>query len=688
MMEEHGFLLTKSKLNMKRNSLLLPKVRITFIPLFVVILSACQSTVQPLVLSSLFSDNMVLQRNAEVEIWGSALSRAKVEIRLPWGQFETISQKDGSWNVSISTADYDDAFVMEVCDDFSCITIQNIVLGEVWLASGQSNMEMPLKGWLPAEPIINSANEIAQAGNFELRFFSVDRESSLIPLDDVSGKWMVSNSINAADFSATAYFFAKELFQELNVPIGIIDSSWGGTPVESWTGINGIRETQLYDDKIGSFSENDARLAKFEQWIAPLTYFSMPGADSTHTDWMELPFNDMQYADEIYDDSNWFDIEFPGNFNDVFGETVVNDFDGAVWVRKNFFLEELEDTYFLDLGLVDDMDFTYINGVFVGSSFQAESFKEKRYKIPAGILRQGKNVISIRLIDTMGPARVRSPISLKSSNNSNLNLEGTWKVIPSAELYENNFYRLDENYVKTTPRPDFVKVTSWTPSVLFNAMIHPIIPYKIKGVIWYQGESNVGLEDEYELIFQSMIKTWRKQWGYEFPFYFVQIAPYDYENGKSAALRNAQYNSTATLNTGIVSTLDLGNAENIHPANKMDVGKRLANLALGNDYGTNGKLRASKPVSITQKGSKLIVKFDCQDDGQISLKPKTNEIEISSDNITYYPATAVADGCSIHVSSSKLSRPKYIRHAWSDTSTGGIINEKGEAICTFFLTAE
>ena len=153
----------------------------------------------------------------------------------------------------------------------------------------------------------------------------------------------------------------------------------------------------------------------------------------------------------------------------------------------------MEDTYFLDLGLVDDMDFTYINGVFVGSSFQAESFKEKRYKIPAGILRQGKNVISIRLIDTMGPAKVRSPISLKSSNNSNLNLEGTWKVIPSAELYENNFYRLDENYVKTTPRPDFVKVTSWTPSVLFNAMIHPIIPYKIKGVIWYQGESNVCL---------------------------------------------------------------------------------------------------------------------------------------------------------------------------------------------------
>lgn len=646
----------------------------------------CNKT-ENLSLAAFFSDNMVLQRNGTVQFWGTAANNGDVSISTPWGTHKTKADDSGKWQIGFSTPSESPSFSIDVCDVRNCIKINNVVLGEVWLASGQSNMEMPLKGWPPAEPIINSANEIAQAGNYDLRFFSVERDLSNLPLDDVSGKWLVSDSINAPNFSATAYFFAKELFQELNVPIGIIDSSWGGTPVEAWTGINTLQETGLYDDKLANFSGFDAKLVDFEQWLAPLTYFPMPGADSTHENWKELPFNDIEYANENFDDSDWFNIKFPGSFNDVFGETVVNDFDGIVWVRKSFYLENLDDAYFLDLGLVDDMDFTYINGVFVGSSFQAESFREKRYKIPAELLKQGKNTISIRLIDTMGPARVWSPISIKSSNN-NINLEGFWMAMPSAELYKNNFYRLDENYVKSTTRPDFIKVTPFTPTVLYNAMIHPLVPYTVKGAIWYQGESNVGFEDEYEITFQGMIEGWRKQWGYEFPFYFVQIAPYDYENGMSAALRNAQYKSTATSNTGIVSTLDLGNAKNIHPANKMDVGKRLANLALGNDYGVSEKLRASKPIRIVQQGNKLIVDFDCQEGGRVTLKSKTNEIEISSDNITYHPAKVVADGCSIQVSSYKVPKPKYVRHAWSDTSSGSILNEQGEAICAFLLNIE
>ena len=344
-------------------------------------------------------------------------SNTEVSISTPWGIHKGKADVSGKWQIGFSTPNENPSFSIDVCANSECIKINNVVLGEVWLASGQSNMEMPLKGWPPSEPILNSANEIAQAGNYELRFFSVERDLSNLPLDDVSGKWLVSDSINAADFSATAYFFAKELFQELHVPIGIVDSSWGGTPVEAWTGINALGETQLYDDKLANFSGFDGRLAGFKQWLAPLSYFPMPGVNSTHTDWKELPFNDMEYANETFDDSEWFTIEFPGNFNDVFGETVVNDFDGVVWIRKSFYLEDLDDAYFLDLGLVDDMDFTYINGVFVGASFQAESFREKRYTIPAEVLKQGKNTISIRLIDTMGPARVWSPISIKSSNS-------------------------------------------------------------------------------------------------------------------------------------------------------------------------------------------------------------------------------------------------------------------------------
>lgn len=662
-------------------------MRSTTIALFSILLLLSCSKAETLSLPALFTDNMVLQRNATVQFWGIAGSNTEVSISTPWGTHKGKADVSGKWQIGFSTPKENPSFSITVCANSECVEINNIALGEVWLASGQSNMEMPLKGWPPSEPILNSANEIASAKSYDLRFFSVERDLSNLPLDDVRGKWLLSDSINAPNFSATAYFFAKELFKELNVPIGIIDSSWGGTPVESWTGINPLRETNLYDDKLANFSGFEGRLAEFEQWLAPLSYFPMPGADSTHADWKELPFNDIEYANEDFDDSDWHTIAFPGNFNDVFGETVVNDFDGVVWVRKSFYLEDLDDAYFLDLGLVDDMDFTYINGVFVGASFQADSFREKRYTIPTEVLKQGKNTISIRLIDTMGPARVWSPISIKSSNSS-INLEGDWKVMPTAELYDNNFYRLDVNYVKSTTRPDFIKVTPFTPTVLYNAMIHPLVPYSLKGAIWYQGESNVGFEDEYEKTFQAMIKDWRKQWDYDFPFYFVQIAPYDYENGLSAALRNAQYKSTATSNTGIVSTLDLGNAKNIHPANKMDVGKRLANLALGNDYGIDRKLRASKPISVAQKGNKLIVHFDCQEGGRVSVKPQTNEIEISSDNITYHPAKVVANGCSIHVSSYKVPRPKYVRHAWSDTGTGSIVNQQNETICAFLLNVE
>lgn len=638
-------------------------------------------------LPSLFSDNMVLQRNATVQFWGTSVPKSEVSISTPWGVFSEAADSSGAWQIGFPTPNESPSFNVDICTKNECIKINNIVLGEVWLASGQSNMEMPLKGWPPSDPILNSEEEIEQAGNYELRFFAVERDLSNIPLDDVRGKWMISDSISAANFSATAYFFAKELYKEFNVPIGIIDSSWGGTPVESWTGMNSLQQTELYDDTLENFSGFDSRLNDFEEWLAPLMYFPMPGAASTHLDWKELPFNDIEYANEAYDDSDWFNIELPGSYNDVFGDTKVNDFDGIVWIRKTFYLNDLDDAYFLDLGLVDDMDFTYINGVFVGGKFQAESFREKQYKIPEGLLKLGKNVISIRLIDTMGAARVGKPISIKSSNNT-INLAGSWKAIPSAELYNNNFYRLDADYVKSSKRPDFIKVTPFTPTVLYNAMIHPLIPYTIKGAIWYQGESNVGFADEYETTFQAMIAGWRSQWGYEFPFYFVQIAPYDYANGLSAALRNAQFKSTATVNTGIVSTLDLGNATNIHPANKMDVGKRLANLALGNNYGIDGRLRASKPTSIIRTGNNLEVRFDCQDGGRVSVKPNTNEIEISADNITYHPAKVVADGCSIRISSPKVRNPKYVRHAWSDTSTGSIVNEQNEAICAFLLNVE
>ena len=662
------------------------KFEFTFI--LAIVLSACQSSTSSLELPSLFSDNMVLQRNADVQLWGNSSSQTKIVVTLPWGQFDTTSEQDGSWNLTVPTADYDKAFTMELCDDHSCITIQNIVLGEVWLASGQSNMSMPLKGWPPTEPIEDSSEEIANADQYPLRFFKTAQTVSHIPNTAVEGSWKVSDTINAPEFSATAYFFAKNLYQEFKVPIGIINSSWGGTPVQSWTDQSALQTISTYTDALESIADMDEKLDEFKEWLDPLDKFPNTTEKYTFDEWSKLAYDDQRFSTEKWDDSQWQDLSIPGNYADVFSDVTVNDFDGIVWVRKSFTIEKLGEDYKFRLGLVDDMDFTYINGEFVGATIGTDSFKEKQYDIPAGLLKEGENTIAIRLIDTMGDARIYSPLSIVSSEGE-MSLEGNWKALPIAELFENNFYKLNLEGGTSNPRPNFVKISAWTPTSLFNGMINPLIPYTIKGAVWYQGESNVGFEDEYKVIFKNMIEGWRSKWNYDFPFYFVQIAPYNYNNGQSAALRDAQRQVTSLSNTGMVVTLDIGNPDNIHPAKKNEVGKRLSNLALGKTYGYQNKLDASYPINIARKNNIVTISFDCVEGGELQLKSTySDQIEVSADNIDFYKANAVVEECFLHLYSNKVKQPKYVRHAWSDAGSGAILNSKGIPVSTFLVEVD
>jgi sialate O-acetylesterase len=270
-----------------------------------------------------------------------------------------------------------------------------------------------------------------------------------------------------------------------------------------------------------------------------------------------------------------------------------------------------------------------------------------------------------------------------------MSLEGNWKALPIAELFENNFYKLNLEGGTSNPRPNFVKISAWTPTSLFNGMINPLIPYTIKGAAWYQGESNVGFEDEYKVIFKNMIEGWRSKWNYDFPFYFVQIAPYNYNNGQSAALRDAQRQVTSLSNTGMVVTLDIGNPDNIHPAKKNEVGKRLSNLALGKTYGYQNKLDASYPISIARKNNIVTISFDCVEGGELELKSTySDEIEVSADNIDFYKANAVVEDCFLHLYSNKVKQTKYVRHAWSDAGSGAILNSKGIPVSTFLVEVD
>ena len=219
-------------------------------------------------------------------------------------------------------------------------------------------------------------------------------------------------------------------------------------------------------------------------------------------------------------------------------------------------------------------------------------------------------------------------------------------------------------------------------------MIHPLRKYTIKGVIWYQGESNVGFHEEYEVVFSEMIKDWRSQWGFDFPFYFVQIAPFDYQNNLSPDVRNSQLNVSAIENTGIITTLDIGNPINIHPANKQEVGTRLASLALYQTYDATLNYESIKPIQTVKQGKEIVISFECLQGG-INYSPvNAEDLEISQDDKTYYKANVRVEGCEIYLSAPELKSPKYVRHAWRDVSTGAIYNSLGQPISTFKVSAE
>ena len=602
----------KFRLIMSRCKFKILKNSVVISILIYVNISFSQQSLSSIKLPSLFSDNMVLQRNSEVHIWGHSLAKSEVKIIVPWGEYINTSNSDGEWEVIVPTQEYKGPFKVEICSNENCITIQNVVLGEVWLASGQSNMSMPLQGWLPTDPIENSSLEISSSHQYPLRFFKTKQAIGHKPKTNVEGAWKTSDSINSPNFSATAYFFAKNLYKELKVPIGIINSSWGGTPVQSWADQKALQNIPAYKDALKSIEQMDDKLLEYKNWLSPLDSYPDTTKEYIFDEWSKLDYDDVHVFHEKFDDSQWQDLIIPGNYADVFTNSNANDFDGIVWIRKSFIIDQLGENYKLNLGLVDDMDFTYINGEFIGSTVGADSFKEKQYSIPNGLLKEGKNTIAIRLIDTMGDARIYSPLII-TSNQGEISLEGNWKALPTAELFENNFYRLPPDYLNLNPRPNFVKLSAWTPTSLYNGMIHPLIPYTIKGAIWYQGESNVGFEDEYRIVFKNMINGWRSKWRHEFPFYFVQIAPFNYNNGLSPALRDAQRQVTTLANTGMVVTLDIGDPENIHPAKKNEVGKRLSNLALEKTYGFHDKHIASYPVSAKRENNKVIVTFDCND---------------------------------------------------------------------------
>ena len=466
---------------------------------------------------------------------------------------------------------------------------------------------------------------------------------------------------------------------ELNVPIGILHSSWGGTVAEAWTSEQKLKTLGDFDDDILKLDNPDL-LKETKKWFGQFSTMAIPQDEAQ---WNSISFEDEKLVNPDFDDNTWQEIELPGHFD----QNGSGEFDGAVILRKVFTVDDPTKDYKLHIEAVDDMDATYINGTKVGGLAGFGFWNVPReFEIPKALLKKGKNLIAIRAIDTGGPGSVSAPISISDKEGNTISLEGIWKRQMVSEMYNSQFYVYPAN-TDFSNRPELFQIHQNLPTVLFNAMIHPLIPFKIKGAIWYQGESNVGRAAQYQRLFPAMITDWRERWQDGFAFYYSQIAPYNYirSEGKheSAKLRDAQRLSLKTPNTGMAVTLDIGNPVNIHPANKQDVGKRLAGLALSGTYGVD--LIASGPLfkNSSSAGNKMLVEFDHTGSGLMTSDKGLFGFELAGTDKIFKEAKAKIAGEMVEVSHPNITKPAYVRYAWWDASEASLFNKEGLPASSF-----
>ena len=658
---------------------------------FLGIFLSCSNQVKYLQLNSLFSDNMVLQRNTLVSIWGKGPPNKKVKVNSEWGENLILKcNSNGVWNGQLKTPEAGGPFSIIIISGTDKIKVNNVLIGEVWLVSGQSNMAMTLKGY-PNEPILNSESEILNANYPNIRMFTVRKSISIKPLDDLNGEWIQTSSKSVKDFSATAYFFAKEIHKELNIPVGIINSSWGGSPAESWTSQKKLQELGLFSETLNDI-EASSPGEIIELWFKQFKSKAIPKQknpkDLLKNEYDQLDFSDNDFNDFELNDLNWGTVKLPGRFDNL----ISTQFDGAVWFRKEVEIDDITSDYTLNIGYIDDMDKTYINGYYVGGLSGYGVWNQKReFLIQKSLLKKGKNIIAIRAIDTGGPGFFQGPMNLSNNQDEVISIEGNWKYKPIAEIYEKKFYIYNKE-TSISKRPNYIKLNPFLPKVLFNSMINPLIPFSIKGALWYQGESNVGRHEEYNTLFPGLIEDWRSRWEIEFPFYYVQIAPFRYtedpSKNVSQKLRESQRNSLKTSKTGMVVTLDIGNNTNIHPANKQDVGKRLARLALTNDY--NSGLNPLGPIlkSVERLNNSVKLNYDHVADGLLHLKGKVNQFKIAGSDNQFFGGIVLINKDNILISSDFIKNPKYVSYAWSDTPEATLFNSDGFPASSFMIEVD
>lgn len=608
-------------------------------------------------LPKLISDGMVLQRDTQVNIWGWANANENISVSFLGSTYNTIADDKGNWKIVLSDLKAGGPYQMQI-NASNSITIHNIMIGDVWVCSGQSNMEHSLGSfdWVYEKEITNSTNKY-------IREFHVPQEYDFNDphIDLQSGSWKIANPENVFDFSAVAYFFGKEIYDKYKVPVGLINSSLGGSPVESWISEDALKKFPAY--------YNEARLFRDSSLIKVIET-----SDSKRINaWYNLSSkidkgykNQDTWRDPLLDDSDWLTMKIPGYWAD----TKVGHVNGVVWFRKkiNIPASVVGEEAKIILGRIVDADSVFINGKFIGRTTYL--YPRRRYDIPAGVLKEGENTIVIRVVNTSdrGGFVFDKPYEIQTENDT-IDLKGEWRfkvgdIMPS--LASQTFIR-------------------WKPMGLYNAMIAPLLNYKIKGVIWYQGESNAERPFEYYNLFCAMINDWRKNWNEgNFPFLFVQLPNFMNANNKPsdsnwALLREAQLKTLSLPNTGMAVAIDIGEWNDIHPVDKKDVGNRLALAAEKIAYGDNVVYSGPIYKSMTVDGNKIIISFTNSGSGLFAKgSDELKYFSICGKDKIFVWANAKIENNKIIVWSDKVQNPVAVRYAWADNPEGAnLFNKEG-----------
>lgn len=615
--------------------------------------------------AGIFGDNAILQQGIPIPVWGLAKSSSIVSISLGLNQITVKSDEQGKWMGYLPALQADGkVYQLNISSGTESINYNNIMLGEVWVASGQSNME-----WRLGSEIINKVEEIKNANYSAIRFRVVDNVTSIIPVDDVIQKeWKVCNAQNAPLFSAVAYFFARSLHLDQHIPVGIIVASRGATGIETW-----MSKSRLitHPDFTAALNKRDEDSAHWNEYVRKSLK-----AEADRDVVAKTSFNGLKVGvpQLIFNDTGWTKTQFPLSSSKM----GYGNYWGLIWIRKTFELSksDIKKEQRLFLPIKDQNDQVYLNGKELAQG--VSKLKDKTVVIPKGLLKAGKNILAIRMYVTWGTADIgdrNTNCYLQSADGKQLLLDGEWK---HSNTIEPAVAGWQDYYNKAT--------------VNFNGMIHPLIPYGIKGFLWYQGENNASKASQYAELQPMLIDDWRVRWkqGY-LPFLYVQLASYNSRSDSPVAkddwaqFRDAQRSTLfSSNNTAMACAIDIGDEFNIHPPNKQDIGQRLYMAAQQQVYLKN--IIGSGPLfkSANLEGNQVRINFTYAENGLITKAAlPIQSFALADSTGIWYWANAFIDGQTIVVSSKEVLRPVKVQYAWQSNPMATLYNASGLPMIPF-----